>query len=89
MREVYHHCARAARVAGQKKKEAMYKKKSIEAAGAISKIWEGIQIEREKERNFQEEEKAMKRMMREFANLILPTAMTCVSIVIRSEISSY
>ena len=54
MREVYSHCAEAAGNAGQAKKEAMYKKKSLEAAGAISKILEGIYAE-----EFQEKERKM------------------------------
>ena len=33
-------CARAAREAGQKKKEALYRKKALEAASAISKNFE-------------------------------------------------
>ena len=35
MNEAYSHCEVAAREAGQKQKEAMYKKKSLEAAAAI------------------------------------------------------
>ena len=44
MRQVYHHCATAARDAGQKEKETMYKRKSLAAAGAISKLLEATQI---------------------------------------------
>ena len=40
MCEAYGHCEIAARDAGQKQKEEMYRKKSLEAAAAISKIWE-------------------------------------------------
>ena len=40
MCKVYSHCEAVAREAGQKQKEAMYRKKSVEAAAAISKIWE-------------------------------------------------
>ena len=36
---VYTDCGMAAKEAGQKTKEAMYRKKVLEAAGAISKIW--------------------------------------------------
>ena len=35
----YSHCEVVAREAGQKQKEAMYRKKVLEAAGAISKVW--------------------------------------------------
>ena len=35
----YSHCEDAAREAGQKQKEAMYRKKCREAAAVISKIW--------------------------------------------------
>ena len=45
MPEAYRHCEVAAGQAGQKQKEVMYSKKSLEAAAAISKIFERIQIE--------------------------------------------
>ena len=62
MREVYSHCAQLARDAGQKKKEAIYKKKSLDAAGAISQIYKQIQMEKhlEEEREQAEMEKIMK-----------------------------
>ena len=34
MSQVYHHCATAARDAGQKEKETMYKKKSLASGGS-------------------------------------------------------
>ena len=40
----YSHCEVVAREAGQKQKEAMYRKKSLEGAAAISKIWENQMI---------------------------------------------
>ena len=64
MDTVYHHCATFARAAGQKKKETMYKKKSLAAAGAIGKLLERRQI-----RHFQEEEAELNRLMRAFASL--------------------
>ena len=66
MREVYSHCAQLARDAGQKKKEAKYKKKSLEAAGAISKIYKQIQIEQHLE---EEEEAEMVKIMKSFGKL--------------------
>ena len=44
MFQAYGHCEVAAREAGQKQKEAMYRKKSLEVAAAISKIWENKMI---------------------------------------------
>ena len=44
MPEAYRHCEVAAGQAGEKQKEVMYGKKSLEAAAAISKIFERIQI---------------------------------------------
>ena len=35
----YTECGMVAREAGQKQKEAMYRKKCLEAAAVISKIW--------------------------------------------------
>ena len=76
MRQVYHHCATAARDAGQKEKETMYKRKSLAAAGAISKLLEATQkghFEKE-EREAAENARKMaqlNRMMRAFAS---PTA---------------
>ena len=67
MREVYSHCATAARDGGQKRKEAKYKKKSLEAAGAISKIYVRIQVEQNEED--EREEAEMKRIMRSLAKL--------------------
>ena len=64
MRQVYHHCATFARATGQQKKETMYKKKSLAAAGAISKL-----LERRQLGHFQEEEAELNRMMRAFASL--------------------
>ena len=40
----YSHCEVVAREAGQKQKEAMYRKKCLEGAAAISKIWENQMI---------------------------------------------
>ena len=40
----YTECGMVAREAGQKQKEAMYRKKSLEVAAAISKIWENKMI---------------------------------------------
>ena len=42
MPEAYRHCEVAAGQAGQKQKEVMYRKKSLEAAAAISKIFKRI-----------------------------------------------
>ena len=42
MPEAYRHCEVAAVQAGQKQKEVMYRKKSLEAAAAISKIFKRI-----------------------------------------------
>ena len=67
MREVYSHCAQLARDAGQKKKEAMYKKKSLEAAGAISQIYKQIQIEQHLEE--EREEAEMEKIMKSFGKL--------------------
>ena len=50
MNEAYSHCEVAAREAGQKQKEAMYKKKSLEAAAAISKIWERSMVKDKQEK---------------------------------------
>ena len=44
MYEVYGHCEVMAREAGKKEKQAMYNKKSLEAAAAVSKIFERVQI---------------------------------------------
>ena len=44
MYEVYGHCEQMAREAGKKQKQAMYNKKSLEAAAAVSKIFERVQI---------------------------------------------
>ena len=44
MYEVYGHCEEMAREAGKKEKQAMYNKKSLEAAAAVSKIFERVQI---------------------------------------------
>ena len=44
MYEVYGHCEEMAREAGKKQKQAMYNKKSLEAAAAVSKIFERVQI---------------------------------------------
>ena len=44
MHEAYSHCEAAAREAGHKQKEAMYRKKSLVAAAVISKIWERSMI---------------------------------------------
>ena len=44
MYEVYGHCEEIAREAGKKEKQAMYNKKSLEAAAAVSKIFERVQI---------------------------------------------
>ena len=46
----YSHCEVVAREAGQKQKEAMYKKKSLEAAAAISKIWERSMVKDKQEK---------------------------------------
>ena len=67
MREVYSHCAQLARDAGQKKKEAMYKKKSLEAAGSISQIYKQIQIEQHLEE--EREEAEMEKIMKSFGKL--------------------
>ena len=67
MREVYSHCAQLARYAGQKKKEAKYKKKSLEAAGAISQIYKQIQIEHHLEE--EREEAEMEKIMKSFGKL--------------------
>ena len=67
MREVYSHCAQLARDAGQKKKEAKYKKKSLEAAGAISQIYKQIQIEQHLEE--EREEAEMEKIMKSFGKL--------------------
>ena len=44
MYEVYGHCEVMAREAGKKEKQAMYNKKSLETAAAVSKIFERVQI---------------------------------------------
>ena len=44
MYEVYGHCEQMAREAGKKEKQAMYNKKSLETAAAVSKIFERVQI---------------------------------------------
>ena len=44
MYEVYGHCEEMAREAGKKEKQAMYNKKSLEAAATVSKIFERVQI---------------------------------------------
>ena len=44
MYEVYGHCEEMAREAGKKQKQAMYNKKSLETAAAVSKIFERVQI---------------------------------------------
>ena len=44
MYEVYGHCEEIAREAGEKQKQAMYNKKFLEAAAAVSKIFERVQI---------------------------------------------
>ena len=44
MYEVYGHCEEMAREAGKKEKQAMYNKKSLETAAAVSKIFERVQI---------------------------------------------
>ena len=44
MYEVYGHCKEMAREAGKKQKQSMYNKKSLEAAAAVSKIFERVQI---------------------------------------------
>ena len=44
MYEVYGHCEQMAREAGKKQKQAVYNKKSLEAAAAVSKIFERVQI---------------------------------------------
>ena len=50
MYEAYTHCEVAAGGAGHKQKETMYKKKSLESAAAISKIWERNMIKDKQER---------------------------------------
>ena len=44
MYEVYGHWEEMAREAGKKQKQAMYNKKSLETAAAVSKIFERVQI---------------------------------------------
>ena len=64
MRQVYHHCATAARDAGQKEKETMYKRKSLAAAGAISKI-----VEANQRGFFEKEEREVAENTRKMAQL--------------------
>ena len=75
MRQVYHHCATAARDAGQKEKETMYKRKSLAAVGAISKLVESMKrdyFEKEEMEAAAENARRMaqlKMMVRAFASL--------------------
>ena len=52
---------------GQKKTEAKYKKKSLEAAGSISQIYKQIQIEEHLEE--EREEAEMEKIMKSFGKL--------------------
>ena len=63
MYPVYNQCGDAAREAGQKQKEAMYRKKSLEAGGAISKIFERnmIKAKQEEARKMEASEEMMER----------------------------
>ena len=64
MYEVYGHCEEMAREAGKKQKQAMYNKKSLETAAAVSKIFERVQIMKKLEESTRMI--AMKEMLKKF-----------------------
>ena len=64
MCQVYHHCTTAAGDAGQKEKETMYRRKSLTAAGAISKLFEATQ-----RGHFEKEEREVAENARKVAQL--------------------
>ena len=64
MYEVYGHCEEMAREAGKKEKQAMYNKKSLEAAAAVSKIFERVQIMKKLEKSTRMI--AVKEMLKQF-----------------------
>ena len=64
MYEVYGHCEEMAREAGKKEKQAMYSKKSLEAAAAVSKIFERVQIMKKLEKSTRMI--AVKEMLKQF-----------------------
>ena len=64
MYEVYGHCEEMAREAGKKQKQAMYNKKSLETAAAVSKIFERVQIMKKLEKSTRMI--AVKEMLKQF-----------------------
>ena len=64
MYEVYGHCEEMAREAGKKEKQAMYNKKSLETAAAVSKIFERVQIMKKLEESTRMV--AVKEMLKQF-----------------------